>query len=137
MSDDHFTSRYQPPEAMRAAFEQGVNQARTLFSEMMAATERNLAAFEGSTKALQANTLEVNRKVMAIAEANVTSSLALAERLAQARDMQDVLAAHQDFVRVQKQRFEEESRALTELARTASARMAETPPKDVNPPTGA
>jgi len=116
---------YQVPESMRSAFETGMHQAKTIFDEMMAATQRAMSTFEGSAKTMQSSALEVNRRIMGIAETNVTAALEHAEKLVRARDVQEMLAAHQDFVRRQVERMSEQTRELSELARSTSNQMGE------------
>jgi phasin len=125
MAEDRIGGMSQMPESMRAVFETGVAQARAMFEQMMAATERAMSGFEGSARALQSNAMDVNRRIMTIAEQNVTAALGLAERLVQARDMQEMLQAHQSFVREQMERLGDQTRELTELAKSSTARMAE------------
>lgn len=115
----------QMPESMRSAFETSVSQARTMFEQMIAASERAMAGFEGQARAFQSDAMEMNRKVMAIAQQNVDSALSLAERLARAKDVQEMLQAHQAFAREQMDRLGEQTRELTEIARSSAGRMTE------------
>jgi phasin len=125
MAEDRTAGMGQMPESMRAVFETGVAQARAMFEQMMVATERSMSGFEGSARAFQSNAMDANRQIMTIAEENVTAALALAERLVQARDVQEMLQAHQSFVREQMERLGDQTRELTELARSSTARMTE------------
>lgn len=104
-----------PPE-MRTFAEQSVEQARKAFDNLMTATQRAVSTFEGHATTAQASAREIQRKVVTFSERNVTASLEFAQKLLQAKDTDDVLALHADYVKKQMQALGEQAREIAEHA---------------------
>jgi phasin len=118
MADPKFTD-FIPPE-MRAFAEQSVQQAQKAFDDLMSATQRAVSTFEGHATTAQTSAREIQRKVVTFSERNVQASLEFAQRLLQARDPEDVLKLHADYVKSQMQALSEQARELAEQATAAA-----------------
>lgn len=116
MATDKSKAGYEIPENMRDMAETSVSQARKAFDEFMQAAEQTMTGMEGSTKAMQSGAMDMNRKMMTFAEANVEATFEFAERLVRARDMQEMVSLQQEFLRVQMDRMSQQARELGERA---------------------
>jgi phasin len=118
MADPKFTD-FIPPE-MRAFAEQSVQQAQKAFDELMSATQRAVSTFEGHATTAQTSAREMQRKVVTFSERNVAASLEFAQKLLQAKDAEDVLKLHADYVKTQVQTLSEQAKELAQHATAAA-----------------
>jgi phasin len=112
-----------PPE-MRALAENSVEQARKAFDGFVSAAERATADFEQSAQAARAGAQDVGQKAMTFAEQNVASSFDLAQKLVAAKDMNEVVQLHTDYVRRQMEVLSEQARELGQSTASAGAETA-------------
>lgn len=108
-----------PPE-MRALAEKSVEQARKAFDGFVSAAERATSEFEQRAQASRAGAQDVAQKAISFAEQNVASSFDLAQKLLAAKDINEVMKVHADYVRRQMEVLAEQARELSRRARTAS-----------------
>ena len=75
----------------------------------------------------QTTAVELQRKVVGYSERNVSASLEFAQKLLQAKDPEDVMKLHADYVKAQMQALAEQARDLAQHAAKAAtpARKAE------------
>jgi phasin len=104
------------PKEIRTFAEQSLHQARKAYDDLMTATHRAVAAFEGRASSAQAHTRALQQKVVTFSERNVSTSLEFAEKLLQAGTPEDVLALHANYVKAQMQALAEQARELGEDA---------------------
>jgi len=104
------------PQEIRTFAEQGVQQAKQAFDELMAATQRAVSAFEGQTSSAQTNAREMQRKVIAYSERNVAASLEFAQKLLNARNAEAVMALHAEYVKRQIEALTEQARDIAQHA---------------------
>jgi len=121
---DKTIDNFLPPE-MRALAEQSMQQARKAFDEMMAATQRTVAAFQGQTASAQSGARSFQQKVIGFSERNVAASFEFAQRLLQAKDAEEVMRLHADFVKSQMQALAEQARELAEQGREFAGRHSD------------
>ena len=117
---------FQVPPEMRAFAEQSVEQARKAFDSVMTAAQSAASAIEGQTVAAQAGAKDVQRKAVAFAERNVDASFDFARKLLAAKDGEEVMKLHAEYVKACMQALSEQAR---ELGQTAG-RAAGAKPKD-------
>ncbi|MCX7312397.1 MAG: phasin family protein [Hyphomicrobiales bacterium] len=118
MADQSF-EKLVPPE-MRKLAEQSVEQAKKAFDDMMSATRQAVSTLEGHASVAQANVLEIQRKVVGYSERNVTASWDFAKNLMRAKDAQEVMKLHSDFMKSQMQALTEQATELTQHAAKAA-----------------
>jgi phasin len=111
MAKDPMSSFEIPPEMRRMA-ETSVAQAKQAFDGFLAAAQQAVSRVESQTAAAQAGATDMNRKAMAFAGQNMAASFAFAQKLAQARDVEEVMRLQADFIRTQMQTFAEQAREL-------------------------
>ena len=105
-----------PPE-MRAIAEKSVEQARKAFDGFVTAAEKATAGFEQRAEVARAGAKDVAHKAMSFAEQNVANSFDLAQKLVTAKDINEVVQLHADYVRKQ---MEVLARQAEELSQSAS-----------------
>jgi phasin len=105
-----------PPE-MRAIAEKSVEQARKAFDGFVTAAEKATAGFEQRAEVARAGAKDVAHKAMSFAEQNVANSFDLAQKLVTAKDINEVVQLHADYVRKQ---MDVLARQAEELSQSAS-----------------
>src|ERR1700756_1578228 len=107
MADKAFNTMF-PPE-MRAFAEQSVAQARKAFDELMAATQRTVSTFEGQTTSAQSGFRGLQEKVVNFSERNIAASFDFAQKLLHAKDGEEVMRLHAEYVKAQIQTLTEQA----------------------------
>jgi phasin len=103
---------FEIPNEMRTMAEQSVVQARQAFGTFMNAAHQVAAKFEQQTAAAQGAPDGAGKKILAIAERNVAASFDFAQRLARAKDLQDMAEIQQEFAKAQMQTLSEQAKEL-------------------------
>ena len=120
MADHNTTTSFQVPPEMRAFAEQSVEQARKAFDSVMTAAQSAASAIEGQTAAAQAGAKDVQRKAVAFAEHNVDASFNFASKLLAAKDGEEVMKLHADYVKTHMQALSDQARELGQTAARAT-----------------
>ena len=105
---------------MRALAEHSVEQAKSTFDDLMAATQRAVSTVEDRTAAAQATARELHGQAMGFAERNVAAWFDFAQELLRAKDAEHMLKLHADFMASQMQALTEQARELTRQAAAAA-----------------
>ena len=103
---------FEIPNEMRTMAEQSVVQARQAFDTFMNAAHQAAAKFEQQTAAAQGGAKGAGEKIMAYAERNIAASFDFAQRLARAKDLQEMAQIQQEFVKAQMQTLSEQAKEL-------------------------
>lgn len=120
------TRQFEIPHDMRNFAEQSVEQARRAFDSFMNAAQRAASNIEGQTSAVQTGARDVRNKAMTFAEKNVAVSFEFAQKLLNAKDIEEVTRLQTEFVQRQMQALAEQAQ---ELGQTATRAMANAKPK--------
>ena len=107
------------PPQMRAFAEQSIAQAQKAFDELMSATQRAVSSFEGQTTTAQSSLRGLQQKVVSFSERNVAASFEFAQKLLHAKDGEEVMRLHAEFVKAQVQAMTEQARELAQHATSA------------------
>jgi len=105
-------SSFEIPADMRNFAERSVTQAKQAFDGFLSAAQQAISRVEGQTAAAQAGAADMSRKAMTFAGQNMAASFAFAQKLAQARDVEEVMRLQADFMKAQMQAFTEQAREL-------------------------
>jgi phasin len=97
-----------------------VQQAKTAFDDLMKATQRAVSTLGGTATSAQTTAIELQRKLVEYSERNVAASMELAQGLLRAKDPQEVLRLHTEFVRSQMEALAEQARDLAQHAAKAT-----------------
>ena len=108
-----------PPE-MRAFAEQSVQNAQKAFDQLMSATQNAISSFEGQAPSAHSNVLGLHQKVVGFSERNVAASFEFAQKLLHAKDGEEVMRLHAEFVKAQIEALTEQAKDLTQHATKAA-----------------
>jgi len=116
-------TQFEIPEQMRQMAEETVGQARKAIEEFLDATQKAVATAEGSAKTMREGVADVSRQSLAFVEQNIAASFDLAERLVQARTIEEMAALQQEFLRRQMAAAADQGKSLGGMAERAAADM--------------
>jgi phasin len=103
---------FEIPAEMRRFAETSVAQAKQAFDGFMTAAQQAVERMQSQTAAAQVGASDASRKAMEFAGQNMAASFAFAQKLAQARDVEEVMRLQSDFLRTQMQTFADQAREL-------------------------
>lgn len=113
------------PADMRALVEKSVEQAKEAFEIFMSAAQHAVNSAETQVTSARAGVKEVGDLAMGYAEHNVASSFEFAQKLLQAKEPQDVLALHTEYVNAQIATLTDQAKELSKQAVKLSGRSAQ------------
>lgn len=111
------------PTQMRQFAEQSVAQARKAVDGFMTAAQKAATTAETQAAAAQSSAKDVGQKVMGFAEQNIANSFEFAQKLVRAKDVQEVLALQQEFLKSQMQAMQEQAKDLGTAATKVAGDM--------------
>jgi len=120
---------FEVPNEVRAFAEKSVEQARKAFDGFVSAASQAATTFEGRTAAAQAGAKDVTQKAMSFAEQNVSNSFDFAQKLLRAKDANEVVKLHSDYVRKQIGTLSEQAKELGQTATRAAMDTAKPKPR--------
>ena len=109
------------PKEMRAVAEQSVEQAKLAFNSYIQAAQEAVSTFDQWVKASQVGAQGITKKAMSFAERNVLSAFEFAQKIVQAKDIQELIQTQTEFVQSQMQVLSEQVKDLGEIATKAAA----------------
>src|ERR1051326_6911616 len=112
--------KFEIPTEMRQQAAKSVEQARKAFDGFIAAAEQAVSTFGGQAAAAQAGARDVGKKAMTFAEQNVATSFEFAQKLVRAKDVQEILRLHSEFIRSQMESLSNQAKELGEAAGRAA-----------------
>ena len=104
------------PKEMQTVAEQGVEQAKLAFNNYMQAAQEAVSTFEQWVKASQVGAQGITQKAMSFAERNVLSAFEFAQKIVQAKDIQEFIRMQTEFVQSQIQVLSEQVKDLGDTA---------------------
>jgi phasin len=113
-------TRFEIPEQMREVADKSVSQARKAIEQFLDATQQAVAKAGGSVKSAGEGAADLQRQSLAYVEENVAASFDLAQRLVQARTLEEMAALQQEFLRKQMTAAAEQTVQLTAMAARAA-----------------
>ena len=117
-------TRFEIPENMRAMADKSVDQAKKAFDQFLDATQKAVAGAEGSAKTMRDGAADVNRQALAFIEDNVAASFDFAQRLVQARTVEEMTALQQEFMKRQMSAAAEQGQHLGQMIGKAASTAA-------------
>ncbi len=111
---------FEIPAEMRQTAERSVEQARKAFDGFIAAARQAISTFEGQAAAVQTGAKDVGKTAVAFAEQNVASSFEFAQKLARAKDIEEIMRLQAEFVKTQIQALSDQAKELGETATKAA-----------------
>jgi phasin len=123
------TPPFEIPNEMRAVAERSVEQAKLAFNNYMQAAQEAVASLEERVKASQVGAQGISKKAMNYAERNVLSAFEFAQKIVQAKDIQELVKMQTDFVQSQMQALSDQVKDLGETATKTAMDTVKTPTK--------
>jgi phasin len=108
------------PTQMRQFAEQSVEQAKKAVDGFLTAAHKTAVALDSQANTAQAGAKDMREKVMNFAEQNVANSFDFAQRLVRAKDVQEMMAIQQEFLKAQMQAMQEQAKDLGSAASKAA-----------------
>ncbi len=118
------------PEPMRQVMKSSIEQARKAFETFISASQQAMANIDTSSAPASHSMKMLNQKIAEFTRANAEANFDLALRLADAKEMKDVIELQNEHVRHQMDAFAqqlEELRRLTTEVVTEAASKTGTP----------
>jgi phasin len=104
------------PAEMRTFAEKSVEQARQAFDSFISAAQHAVKTAETQAVSARTGAMEVGELAMRNAERNITSSFEFAQRLLHAKDPQEVMALHAEYVNSQIASLTDQAKELSKQA---------------------
>jgi phasin len=114
------TPPFEIPNEMRAVAERSVEQAKLAFTKYMQAAQEAVSTFEERVKASQVGAQGISKKAVSFAERNVLSAFEFAQKIVQAKDIQELVRMQTEFVQSQMQVLSEQVKDLGESVTKAA-----------------
>lgn len=107
---------FEIPADMRKFAEQSVEQARKAFDGFVSATNKAVSDIEERANTARSGVRDVSGRAIGFAQHNIASSFDFAQKLVQARSVEEVLKLQQDYIQDQMQALNEQAKELGEAA---------------------
>jgi len=118
------TWNFDVPTQMRQFAEQSVEQARKAVDGFLTAAHKTAVTVENQASTAQSGAKDMRDKVMTLAEQNINNSFEFAQKLVRAKDIQEVMALQQEFLKAQMQAMQAQAKDLGSTAAKATADVA-------------
>lgn len=99
-------------EKMREVAQVTINQAREAVSKYVAESQKMRGKADAGVQASYSSVKEMNERAVAFAEANVAAGFELAQRLLDAKDLQEMGVVYQDHLKEQMDKLNSQLREL-------------------------
>ena len=107
---------FEIPEQIRTFAEKSVEQAKKAVDDFIAATHQAVAKVETSSTSAASGALDLNKKVLSLAEQNLSVAFEHAQKLIKAKDPQEILALQGEYLKAQAASFGEQVRQIGDAA---------------------
>lgn len=107
---------FEIPADMRKFAEQSVAQARQAFDGFMSAANKAVSDMEARANTASSGVRDVSGRAIGFAQRNIAASFDFAQKLVQARNVEDVLKLQQDYIQEQMRALNEQAKELSEVA---------------------
>jgi len=104
-----------PPEIQKMA-ERNVEQARQAFDQFVGAARQAVKNVEDQMETALTGAKDVRNSALQMAERNISSSFQFAQQLLTAKDAQDVVQMHSQFVKSQMAALSDQTKELAQKA---------------------
>jgi|SRR5436189_5491749 len=115
---------FEIPSDMRKFAEQSVEQARQAFGGFINAAQHAASEMEGRASVARAGAKDVGEKAMTFAQQNIMASFEFAQKLVQAKDVQEMLRLQTEFIQTQMSALNEQAKELGQSASKAAMESA-------------
>ena len=103
---------FEVPADMRKIAEQSVEQAKKAFDGFIGAARQAASTMDKSADQARAGVMDVREKAVGFAEQNVAASFEFAQKLARAKDLQEVIRLQTEYAQSQMLMLAEQAKDL-------------------------
>lgn len=107
---------FEIPAEMRKFVEQSVAQARQAFDGFVSAANKAVVDMEARTNQASSGMRDVSSRAVSFAQRNIAASFDFAQKLVQAKNVEEVLKLQQDYIQEQIRALSEQAKELSEVA---------------------
>ncbi len=107
---------FEVSDQMREFADRSIDQARKAFDNFMGATENAVSSMEDVSSTMHVGSSDMHRQALSFAEQNVNSAFELAQRMFQARDMDELVSLQQEYLHKQVEQSGAQMREMGEKA---------------------
>jgi phasin len=123
MEDDvSNTPNFEVPPDMHAFAEKSVAQAREAFDGFIGAARKVAEQAQTTAATAQSNAKDMTQLAMSFAERNIVSTFDFAQKLARAKDANELLTLHTDYLKRQMEALSEQAKEIGRRTASMSAR---------------
>lgn len=108
------------PTQMRQFAEQSVEQARKAVDGFMTAAQKAVTTADAQAATAQSGAKDMSQKAMTFAEQNIANSFEFAQKLVRAKDVQEVMAIQQEYLKSQMQAMQTQAKEFGTAATKAA-----------------
>ncbi|HEY7645742.1 MAG TPA: phasin family protein [Hyphomicrobiales bacterium] len=119
-----YTPEFEIPATVREIAGRSVEQAKDAYGRFVDAAKQAQDMVAKSTDVMTNGAKEMNEKVFSFTETNARAAFEVASRLAQARDVKEVLEIQTQFARSQMEAYAQQAQELARIV-AASAQKAQ------------
>jgi phasin len=119
-----YTPEFEIPSTVREIAGRSVEQAKDAYGRFVEAAKQAQDMVAKSTDVMTSGAKEMNEKVFSFTETNARAAFDVASRLAQARDVKEVLEIQTQFARSQMETYAQQAQELARIV-AASAQKAQ------------
>jgi phasin len=119
------TPNFEIPSAMRELAEKGINQARQAFDGFISAARQTVANTQSSAQTAETSTQDMASHSFQAAEQNVRAALDFAQKLTQAKSLQEAMQLQAEFARGQLAAVQAQATELGGIAQSAMKQGSE------------
>ncbi|MGH1569352.1 phasin [Methylobacterium sp. P31] len=113
------TPNFEVPSALREMAEKGIDQARKAFDGFIGAARQTVATTQGMAQTAGTSTQDMAAHSLQAAEQNVRTTLDFAQKLTQAKSLQEAMQLQAEFARSQLAAVQAQATELGGIAQSA------------------
>ena len=106
----NISENFEIPEQVREIAENSVESARKAFGDILEATKKGVSEIQEKSNNAQSGIVEANKQALAFTEQSVGSAFEFAQKLARAKDVEEVMGLQKEYLESQMQFVGEKSR---------------------------
>ena len=113
------TPKFEVPSGLRELAEKGIDQARQAFDGFIGAARQTISTTEGTAQTASTSTQNMATHSLQAAEQNVRATLDFAQKLTQAKSLQEAMQLQAEFARSQLAAVQAQATELGGMAQSA------------------
>ena len=113
---------FEVPPNMRAFAEKSVAQAREAFDGFIGAARKAAEQAQTTAATAQSSAKDMTQLAMSFAERNIASTFDFAQKLARAKDANEIVTLHADYVRRQMEALSDQAKEIGRRTASMSGR---------------